>query len=257
MAFAANPLSLSVPEAAFETWLRDSGYLEILDDRTASASASASASANPNPSPRRHHHHHHHHHHQFLFLLLRFLLLPPHPRLPPRPQPLRQARRRGLRRPTPSWTLEFLGPAAGCYSWPAGPAQARMRVQENVRRYARNYAFLSLLFFACSLYRMPISLLGLMSSLVIWELVRFCNEKWDLEQRFPGLRQVLVRFAQFATAVILYLCNLQLTLISAIGVSYAVMILHASLRKLTPSNQPNGMNRNRRSQHRRLQFFSK
>nr|CAD1839464.1 unnamed protein product [Ananas comosus var. bracteatus] len=104
---------------------------------------------------------------------------------------------------------------------------------------------------------MPISLLGLMSSLVIWELVRFCNEKWDLEQRFPGLRQVLVRFAQFATAVILYVCNLQLTLISAIGVSYAVMILHASLRKLTPSNQPNGMNRNRRSQHRRLQFFSK
>ncbi|OAY83099.1 PRA1 family protein H [Ananas comosus] len=252
MAFAANPLSLSVPEAAFETWLRDSGYLEILDDRTASASASANRNPSPTAAATTTHHHH-----QFLFLLLRSLLLPPHPRLPPRPQPLRQARRRGLRRPPPPLDPRIPRPAAGATPGPPAPP-GRMRVQENVRRYARNYAFLSLLFFAAPCeYRMPISLLGLMSSLVIWELVRFCNEKWDLEQRFPGLRQVLVRFAQFATAVILYLCNLQLTLISAIGVSYAVMILHASLRKLTPSNQPNGMNRNRRSQHRRLQFFSK
>ncbi|KAL0362668.1 UNVERIFIED_CONTAM: PRA1 family protein H, partial [Sesamum calycinum] len=34
MVFAPNPLSLSVPEPAFESWLRDSGYLEILDQRT-------------------------------------------------------------------------------------------------------------------------------------------------------------------------------------------------------------------------------
>ncbi|RVW79331.1 hypothetical protein CK203_040860 [Vitis vinifera] len=34
MAFSSNPLSLSVPDAAFETWLRDTGYLEVVDRRT-------------------------------------------------------------------------------------------------------------------------------------------------------------------------------------------------------------------------------
>ncbi|XP_038987289.1 PRA1 family protein H isoform X1 [Phoenix dactylifera] len=276
MAFAANPLSLSVPEAAFETWLRDTGYLEILDERTtapsssssssdllrsrinAPATATATATAASWTST-------------FFRTLFSLLTLNPFAKLTPD----------DFSGGTPSWTVEFIG-GAESYSWPAGPSQARMRVQENVRRYARNYAFLSLLFFACSLlfpsslflkfrsiccflyqllglcnrflfdrYRMPISLLGLLASLGLWEMVRFCSDKWELEQRYPGLRHAFVRIAQFATAVVLYLCNLQLAVIWALSVSYAVMIMHASLRKLTPFKQSVGVNRHKRFQQKR------
>ncbi|XP_038987291.1 PRA1 family protein H isoform X3 [Phoenix dactylifera] len=243
MAFAANPLSLSVPEAAFETWLRDTGYLEILDERTtapsssssssdllrsrinAPATATATATAASWTST-------------FFRTLFSLLTLNPFAKLTPD----------DFSGGTPSWTVEFIG-GAESYSWPAGPSQARMRVQENVRRYARNYAFLSLLFFACSLYRMPISLLGLLASLGLWEMVRFCSDKWELEQRYPGLRHAFVRIAQFA--VVLYLCNLQLAVIWALSVSYAVMIMHASLRKLTPFKQSVGVNRHKRFQQKR------
>ncbi|CAL9072489.1 unnamed protein product [Musa textilis] len=52
MAFASNPLSLSVSEPAFEAWLRDTGYLEILDDRAASADHSPSSSSSSSvPTP--------------------------------------------------------------------------------------------------------------------------------------------------------------------------------------------------------------
>ncbi|RWW22432.1 hypothetical protein GW17_00013369 [Ensete ventricosum] len=96
---------------------------------------------------------------------------------------------------TPSWTLEFIG-GAGSYSWPAGSAQSRMRVQENVRRYARNYALLSVIVFACTLYKMPVSLLGLIACLVLWEFGRFCGDKWQLEERSPGIRQAFIHIAQ-------------------------------------------------------------
>ncbi|XP_073100422.1 PRA1 family protein H isoform X2 [Elaeis guineensis] len=196
MAFFSNPLSLSVPEPAFETWLRDTGYLEILDERTAAASLDPSPSSSSDllrsritapggaattatstaaswTST-------------FFRTLFSLLTLNAFAKLTPDDFSGR----------TPSWTLEFIG-GAESYSWPAGPSQARMRVQENVRRYARNYAFLSLLFFACSLYRMPISLLGSLASLGLWELVRFCSDRWELETRYPSLRQGLVRIAQF------------------------------------------------------------
>ncbi|URD74776.1 PRA1 family [Musa troglodytarum] len=195
MAFASNPLSLSVSEPAFEAWLRDTGYLEILDDRAASADhspSSSSSSSVPDPPLRprtsapaagrsglaaR------------AFSSMRTLAslftLNPFAKLTPE----------DLSGGTPSWTLEFIG-VAGSYSWPAGSAQARMRVQENVRRYVRNYALLSVIVFACTLYKMPVSLLGLIACLVLWEFVRFCSDKWQLEERSPGLRQAFVHIAQ-------------------------------------------------------------
>ncbi|WOK98244.1 hypothetical protein Cni_G06954 [Canna indica] len=246
MAFAANPLSLSVSDPAFEAWLRDTGYLEVLDNRASSASAADDVS-------------------------------PPPPSFSPpvRPStaagsiavasgtfsslitfaslftlnPFAKLATEDLAGGTPSWTLEFLG-AAGSYSWPAGASQARMRVQENVRRYARNYALLSVLFFACSLYKMPVSLLGVIVCLVLWELVRFCNDKWKLEERNPSLRQTLVRVAQLATAAILYMCKLQLAIACSVGVSYAVVILHAFLRKLTP-RRSSGVNQQKRFMQKR------
>ncbi|KAG8060900.1 hypothetical protein GUJ93_ZPchr0002g23797 [Zizania palustris] len=53
------------------------------------------------------------------------------------------------------------------------------------------------------------------------------------------------------TAVLVYVCNLQFALVYAIGLSYAVMLLHASFRKLTPSSLPDAGNRNRRAQPKR------
>ncbi|CAH8272824.1 unnamed protein product [Arabidopsis lyrata] len=50
MAFSPNPLSLSVLDPAFESWLRDSSYLELLDHRTSAAAAAASSSASVSSS---------------------------------------------------------------------------------------------------------------------------------------------------------------------------------------------------------------
>ncbi|KAI4321857.1 hypothetical protein MLD38_035189 [Melastoma candidum] len=40
------------------------------------------------------------------------------------------------------------------------------------------------------------------------------------------------------TAVLLIWCNVPMALFCALGVSYLVLLLHAALRKLTPSKQP-------------------
>ncbi|XWS52095.1 hypothetical protein CRYUN_Cryun11dG0037800 [Craigia yunnanensis] len=41
MVFSSNPLSLSVPDPTFESWLRDSGYLDVIDDHQTAAAAAA------------------------------------------------------------------------------------------------------------------------------------------------------------------------------------------------------------------------
>ncbi|CAD6341564.1 unnamed protein product [Miscanthus lutarioriparius] len=41
--FKPNPLSLSVPDPALDRWLRDSGYLDLLDSTTTGGPSSASA----------------------------------------------------------------------------------------------------------------------------------------------------------------------------------------------------------------------
>lgn len=244
--FKPNPLSLSVPDPALDRWLRDSGYLDLLDSTTggpssASApSASASAAASPVAGPvssgvaadvl------------AFARTLASLLALNPFARLSTA----------DLAAPTPSWSLAFVGaPGAASYSWPPTPTQARLRVQENVRRYARNYAALTILVFACCLYRMPMALLGMLASLAVWEVVRYCRDHWGLTTRAPGIAQALLHCAQIATAILLYVCNLQFALVYAIGLSYALMMLHASLRKLTPSSLPDPSNKNRRAQLRR------
>ncbi|XP_020595427.1 PRA1 family protein H [Phalaenopsis equestris] len=251
MSFAANPLALSVPEPAFEAWLRDSGYLEILDTSSSSlptSSASFPSSSKPLPpktpsaavaggiSS--------------IFFFLRTLAslftINPFAKLTPE----------DFVRETPSWTVGFVGDASS-YSWPGGPSQARMRVQENVRRYARNYAFLCLIFFACSLYQMPVLLLSLMVCLGLWELLRFCSDKWELEEKRPAVRTILVFAAQFGMLVILYLTDLQVALFYTAVVSYTVMLLHASLRKLASSKHSLSTNQHRRPYQKQINFPSK
>ncbi|CAI0408310.1 unnamed protein product [Linum tenue] len=238
MAFAANPLSVSVPDEAFESWLRDSGYLELIDQHSSSTAATtvnftstsdtaAEAATNDldHASPTG----------GFFFdslfpaisVLLSVLSTNPFSKLSAA----------DFSAPTPSWTGAFIGDC-GSYSFPSGSHQARIRVTENVKRYARNYATLFIVFFACSLYQMPLALVGLISCLAVWDMFKFSNERWEWD-RYPVLRQVLVRAAQCATAVVLIILNVQKALLCAIAVSYAVTILHATFRKLTlASRQP-------------------
>ncbi|KAL5972549.1 hypothetical protein ACLOJK_039353 [Asimina triloba] len=158
MVFSSNPLALSVPDPAFESWLRDKGYLEILDERTSAIYSSSSSSnttttttsaASPSSSS-------------------------PSTSGPPAAgfcraiiaaaaaslntfaslltlNPFAKLTADDFSAETPSWTVGFFG-VVDSYSWPAGPSQARMRVQENVKRYAHNYACLGLIFCACSLF---------------------------------------------------------------------------------------------------------
>ncbi|KAK9268838.1 hypothetical protein L1049_000602 [Liquidambar formosana] len=235
MVFSSNPLSLSVPEPAFESWLRDSGYLEILDQRTsdlhrltttttstsAAATTGESTAATTTTTSGLFH---------CLFsclgTLISFFTLNPFSKLTTE----------DFSGETPSWTLGFIG-FSDSYSFPSSPSQARLRVHENVKRYARNYASLFILTFACTLYQMPLALVGVISSLALWDLFRFCGDRWGLD-RYIVIQQVLLRIAQCATAVILIWSNVQMAIFCALGVSYAVMILHASFRKLTPVKQP-------------------
>ncbi|XP_057457231.1 PRA1 family protein H [Lotus japonicus] len=218
MVFSANPFALSVPEPAFESWLRDTGYLEVLDHRT-SAAASAAATSNSAPIPT-----------TGLFsrlvtLLSLFTL-----------NPFSKLTAEDFAGDTPSWSRSFIG-FCGSYSFPSSPSQARFRVLENVKRYARNYAFLFIVFFACALYKMPLALVGLISCLALWDFFKYCSDRWGLDQ-YPLIRQCLLRIAQCATAVILIFSNVQMALFCALSVGYAGVILHAAFRKLTPVKPP-------------------
>ncbi|XP_027344429.1 PRA1 family protein H [Abrus precatorius] len=214
MVFSSNPLALSVPEPAFESWLRDTGYLEILDHRTSSSSAVPSAPIPVGGIFSR-----------LLTLLSLFTL-----------NPFAKLTADDFAGDTPSWSRSFFG-FCGSYSFPSSPSQARLRVQENVKRYARNYAYLFILFFACTLYQMPLALVGLISCLALWDFFKFCSHRWGLDQ-YPVTRQCFIRLAQCATAVILIFSNVQMALFCAISVSYASVMLHAAFRKLTPAKQP-------------------
>ncbi|KAK7244234.1 hypothetical protein RIF29_39053 [Crotalaria pallida] len=230
MVFSSNPLALSVPEPAFESWLRDSGYLDILDHRSSSSSAAAaSSSSSSNPtltssvtpaagffvSLFSH-----------LATLLSLFTLNPFAKLTAD----------DFSGDTPSWSRSFVG-FCGSYSFPSSASQARLRVQENIKRYARNYAYLFILFFACTLYKMPIALVGLISCLALWDFFKFFSDRWGLD-KYPVTRQCLLRLAQCATAVILVYSNVQMALFCALSVSYTGMVLHAAFRKLAPAKQP-------------------
>ncbi|KAG8060898.1 hypothetical protein GUJ93_ZPchr0002g25184 [Zizania palustris] len=186
--FKANPLSLSVPDPALDRWLRDSGYLDLLDSSASADTADTAAPSRATPiNPTSASSGAAADVLAFARTFASVLALNPFARLSTA----------DLAAPTPSWSLAFLGlPGATSYSWPPTPTQSRLRVQENVRRYARNYAALSILVFACCLYRMPMALLGMLAILVVWEGVRYCRERWELATRSPGVGQVLLHCAQ-------------------------------------------------------------
>ncbi|KDO62566.1 hypothetical protein CISIN_1g040306mg [Citrus sinensis] len=135
--FASNPLSLNVTDPAFESWLRDSGYLESLDTATTtSATAVTTASTKETATATTITHSLLHYLYTFISLLTA--------------NPFAKLTTDDFSANTPSWTREFIG-ALGSYSFPSSPHTLKLRVHENVKRYARNYASLFILFFACSL----------------------------------------------------------------------------------------------------------
>ncbi|XVF70153.1 hypothetical protein PTKIN_Ptkin11bG0138800 [Pterospermum kingtungense] len=205
---ASNLLSLSVPDPTFESWLRDSGYLDVIDQHQTAAAASTTTCPSTTTDPIitipitgflfgylvslfSH-----------LWNLLSLFTLNPFSKLTTN----------DISGETPSWTIGFVGDF-GSYSFPASVSRAGLRVHENVKRYARNYASLFVLFFACSLYQLPIALVGLISSLALWDIFMFFSDKWGLDS-YPVTQLVLIRIAQ------------------------CVMVLHAAFRKLTPVKQP-------------------
>ncbi|KAJ6724504.1 PRENYLATED RAB ACCEPTOR 1-RELATED [Salix viminalis] len=205
MVFSSNPLSLSVPDPTFDTWLRDSGYLEILDHHSSSSAAPATTSSTTTTTTTV----------TGLFIsffsnvltLLSLFTLNPFSKLTTD----------DFSGPTPSWTRSFFADY-GSYSFPSGFDQARLRANENVKRYAE------------TMYQMPLALIGLISSLALWDTFKFCSDKWGWD-RYPVIRQVMVRTAQCVAAVILVCLNVQMALFCALGVSYTVMIMHAAFRK--------------------------
>lgn len=209
MAFSANPLSLSLPQRAFETWLRDSGYLEIIDECAIDDSVEAAAGSNK------------------LSSLLTI-------------NPFAKLTAEDLSRDAVPWTGEFfdsgLGPAH-TYSWPSSITQMKLRMEENLKRYTRNYIYLSLLILACFLYKMPVALLSLISILAFWDMLRICSNRWGLEN-YPTLHQMLVLIAKFVTAGIMFYCKVALALCWAGIFSFIVLIVHSSLRKITNPRKP-------------------
>ncbi|WVZ01236.1 hypothetical protein V8G54_027305 [Vigna mungo] len=145
MVFSSNPLALSVPEPAFESWLRDTGYLEILDHRTSSSSAASPAPSSAAGS-------------LFSRLLTFFSLFTLNP--------FAKLTADDFAADTPSWSRSFFA-FSDSYSFPSSPSQARLRVQENIKRYARNYAYLFILFFACTLYALAHAIYSLLISRIL------------------------------------------------------------------------------------------
>ncbi|KAJ0751064.1 putative prenylated rab acceptor P [Helianthus annuus] len=79
-------------------------------------------------------------------------------------------------------------------------------------------------------YQIPIALAGLASSLALWDLFAYCSKRWGLDNHLIT-RERLLRLLQCATAVVIFVCNVRTAIIYALAVSYAVMMLHDSLRE--------------------------
>lgn len=58
-------------------------------------------------------------------------------------------------------------------------------------------------------YRMPLALVGLISCLALWDVFKFCSDRWGLDQ-YSVIRQCLVRIAQ---------CGMFSTLLSLDGIN--------------------------------------
>ncbi|CAK9198878.1 unnamed protein product [Sphagnum jensenii] len=210
MAFERNPLSLSLPQAAFEKWLRDSGYLEILDRcvldhaRIAGQGSLAALSKVIKINP-------------FVNLTVEDLLQKP-----------------------VSWTGEFFDCGLGpweTFSWPRTITQVKLRMEENVKRYTGNYLILVLIIFLCFLYKMPLAFVGVASIVSLWDTLRKASDEWGLERTSFRYRS-LVFLSNIVTVVLMVFCKIAVALCWAGITSFLVVTMHSCLRRITSPPTP-------------------
>ncbi|CAM6101648.1 unnamed protein product [Calypogeia fissa] len=206
MTFQVNPLSLCLPQQAFETWLRESGQLEVLDKNAldqALLGGSESLSA----------------------VLIKALKI----------NPLRSLTIEDFCNSPVSWTGEFfdcgLGPRE-TYSYPRSLIQAKLRMEDNVKRYTGNYLVLALIIFLCFLYKMPLAFLGILSCLALWDTLRvYINSRGLRLDSFQC--RCLQLFGNLATMFVLVYCKAAVAVTLAGLTSLLVVILHSALRRIT------------------------
>lgn len=131
MSFSPNPLSLTVPDSVLE-----SGYHDLLDHRISAVSPmlpSSSSSATEAKPPTA----------LSTQLVAVFSLLTINP--------FSKLSADDFSGDTLTWTTSFFGDSDS-YSFPSSSHEARNRVHENVKRFARNYVTLFILFFTYELY---------------------------------------------------------------------------------------------------------
>uniref|UniRef100_A0A7I4ELT2 PRA1 family protein n=1 Tax=Physcomitrium patens TaxID=3218 RepID=A0A7I4ELT2_PHYPA len=206
MAFNENPLSLSLSETAFEAWLRDNGHLETIDRTgldhhlrfpTQSSFKELSKAVKSNP---------------FMTLTLDDL----------------------LKKPVP-WTGEFFDCGFGpgeTYSWPRSIAQAKLRMDENIRRYTGNYVILVAVVYFILLYQMPLALVGIIALILVWDSLRRAGDEWGLDRNGYGYR-TLAFVGNGVTLVLMVYCKIALALFWAGIVSLLVVVVHSCLRRIT------------------------
>ncbi|EFJ07168.1 hypothetical protein SELMODRAFT_186360 [Selaginella moellendorffii] len=206
--FVVNPLSLCIPQSSFEAWLKDKGFLEILEKCTLDNAIIAG---------------------QGSFVALCKLL---------KLNPFESLTVEDLGKKPVPWTAEFLdcgkGPAE-TYSWPMSVTQVKFRMDENLKRYTGNYLVLIAITFACVLYKMPLALLGVVSLFGLWDGLRILINKFKI-QRHGVLFRLLVALGNVGTMLLLMYCRVALALICAAALSFTVLVLHSSMRKITPPN---------------------
>ncbi|KAJ9537663.1 hypothetical protein OSB04_030396, partial [Centaurea solstitialis] len=216
MAFAANPLALSVPDPIFESWLRDSGYLEVLDQRTSDLHRISTAAAAT------HHHHNRrfqlHNHRsafrrQYRIFPIGIVILHRNHTLSIHTKSVLEAHERRLLwrysvvdpRVLRLLRLVFISVVSFASSYESyGERQAILsQLRYAVHRLLRllSCCFVAanvLVLFCCCYcvrYQIPIALVGLVSSLALWDLFAYWGKRWGLDD-YPIARECLLRLLQ-------------------------------------------------------------
>lgn len=210
MLFEVNPLTLCLPQPAFEAWLRESGYLEVLDKNALDQPLLGAQDGSS--------------------VLVKAL----------KTNPFKNLTLEDFTKSPVSWTGEFfdcgLGPS-GTYSYPRSLVQAQLRMEENVKRYTGNYMVLSLIIFLCFLYKIPVALLGILSVLALWDTLRVYINSRGLRLDSFQFRCLQV-FGNLATMFMMVYCKVAVAFTLAGLTSLFVVILHSSLRRITALKTP-------------------
>ncbi|KAG6557571.1 hypothetical protein Mapa_000847 [Marchantia paleacea] len=210
MSFSVNPLSLCLSQSTFEAWLRDSGHLEILDKCVMDQARTNG--------------------HGSISAFMKALKI----------NPFKSLTLEDCCKSPVAWTGEFFDCGTGprdTYTFPHSLTQAKLRMEENVKRYTGNYLVLALVILLCFLYKIPVALLGIMSIIALWDTIRVYINSRGLTQnsfRFRSLRVL----GNIGTIFIMMYCRVAVALAWAGLTSLLVVLVHSMLRRITPMKHP-------------------